>query len=194
MGRLFARNDTAALVAFGQICFLMMMASCLAITPSQLAVKRGLSFYGNHLQTIVPYCLGFALCVGLTALGLRRLAPVDAFRTRLRIALGAVLILMSLIPLTPYSVDQIFDYLHTVFAATLFAAAASLGTWLALWVLRSRLAYWALAAQAVSGLFALTAQLGWHDYMIPSQLAFQVSFAVLVVLGLVKRSTLARCE
>ncbi len=34
------------------------MASCLAINPSQLAVKRGLSYYGTqHTETIVPYSL-----------------------------------------------------------------------------------------------------------------------------------------
>jgi hypothetical protein len=186
MGQVLARHDPAAFVASGQACFLAMMASCLAIEPSQVALKRGLSFYGTHLQTVVPYSLGFALCVGLTAVGLTRLSPIDISATRLRLGLAALIGLMALIPLTPYSVDLVFDYLHIGITATVFTAGLALGTWLALRVLRTGLALSALAAQLGAGLLALTAQLGWHDYMIPSQLGFQLSFAVLVVLGILR--------
>lgn len=186
MGQLLARHDTAALVATGQACFLTMMASCLAIEPSEIALKRGLSFYGTHLSTVVPYSLGFALCVGLTAAGIRRLSPVDASATRLRVGLAALSGMMALIPLTPYSIDLVFDYLHIGITSIVFTSGLALGAWLALRVLRTRLAQSALAAQLAAGLFALTAQLGWQDYMIPSQLGFQIALAVLVVLGIVR--------
>jgi hypothetical protein len=168
-----------------------MMASCLAIEPSRLALKRGLSFYGNHAPTIVPYALGFALCIGLTATAIARLAPIDVPGTRLRAGLAGLAGLMTLIPLTPYSVDLVFDYLHIGVSATLFFVGLVLGVWLAVRVLRRRVAYSALAAQVAAGILALTAQLGWHDYMIPSQLAFQISLAVLIVLGIARGSRLA---
>ncbi len=192
MATLIARHRTAALVAAGQACFLAMMAACFAIEPSWLALKRGLSFYGNQLQTVVPYSLGFALSVGLSAGGIALLAPIDVSAKRLRIGLAALLGLMALIPLTPYSVDLVFDYVHIGISAALFGAGLLFGLWLALRVLRRRIAYGAVSAQFAAGLLALTAQLGWHDYMIPSELAFQLALGVLVVLGTATRSTLAR--
>jgi hypothetical protein len=179
-------NGTATLVAGGQACFLVMMGSCLAIKPSELAVKRGLSFYGNHLETIVPYAIGFALCIGLTAAAVARFSAGSSDGRRLRAALAAVLGLMALVPLTPYSVDLVLDYLHITISALLFALAFALGAWLGLRLLPKRVARAAFAVQAVAGSFALSAQLGWHDYMIPSQLVFQLALTVLVVLGIAR--------
>lgn len=181
------RSRTAALVAGGQACFVAMMAACLAIEPSQVAIKRGLSFYGNDLRTVVPFALGFFLCIALTGAGLARLAVRDAFRRHLRASLVVLLVLMALVPLTPYSVDLLFDYLHTVISALLFACGFLLGAWLALRVLRGRLACGSFSVQAGAGIVALAAQLGWLDYMIPSQLVFQLALSLLVVLGIVRR-------
>lgn len=187
MGTALTREQTAALVAGGQACFLGMMAWCLTIQPSAVALKRGLSFYGNEPATIVPYTLGFALCVALTGAALVRLGTRDAFTRRLRTRLTGLLSLMAFVPLTPYSVDLAFDYLHIGVSALLFFTGLVLGAWLALRVLRSVLATSSFSLQVVAGLLALTAQLGWNDYMIPSQLAFQIALAVLVVLAIVTR-------
>lgn len=187
VGTATVREQTAALVAGGQACFLGMMAWCLTIQPSALAIKRGLSFYGNEPETLVPYSLGFALCIGLTALALARLRSGDAFTRRLRTRLAALVSLMAFVPLTPYSVDLAFDYLHIGVSALLFIVGFVLGAWLALRVLDGLLAWAPFSVQLAAGVLALTAQLGWHDYMIPSQLAFQVALAVLVVAAIVKR-------
>jgi hypothetical protein len=161
MARLIARHETAMLVAGGQACFLAMMASCVAIEPSMQAVKRGLSFYGNDLNTIVR-------------------------------SLVVIVALMTLVPLTPYSVDLLFDYVHIGITTLLFSAGLLVGTWLALRVVRTRIAPWLCAVQVTAGALVLAAQIGWHVYMIPSQLVFQSSLAVLVVLGLAKRAPAQR--
>lgn len=180
------------LVAGGQACFLAMMASCVAIEPSMQAVKRGLSFYGNDLNTIVPYALGFALCVGLTGVALARLHVRDRLVLHLRRSLVVIVALMTLVPLTPYSVDLLFDYVHIGITTLLFSAGLLVGTWLALRVVRMRIAPWLCAVQVTAGALVLAAQIGWHVYMIPSQLVFQGSLAVLVVLGLAKRAPAQR--
>jgi hypothetical protein len=182
------RFPAATLVAGGQACFVAMMAACLAIEPSWLAVKRGLSFYGNDLHTIVPFALGFVLCIGLTTVGLVRFGARDAFRRHLRAVLAVMLALMALIPLTPYSVDLFFDYAHTAIASLLFGTGFVVGAWLALRVLRGRLACGSFSVQTCAGVVALAAQLGWLDYMIPSQLVFQIALALLIVLGILHRA------
>jgi hypothetical protein len=184
--------ETPALLATGQAAFLAMMASCLAIRPSPLAVQRGLSFYGNQAETIVPYVAGFAACVALTALGVARLRGGDAFLRRFRLGTTTIVGLMALVPLTPYSVDLVVDYLHIGITTVLFSSALLFGAWLGCVVLRRPLALAAVATETAAGVLVLTAQVGLHDLMIPSQLVFDVAFAVLVVMAAAHLAAQAR--
>jgi len=168
-------------VVAGQALFLVMMGVCWAIEPSQTAVRRGLSFYGNEPRTVVPYTAGFVLAIGLAAIGLRRHREGGR---RLRWAVGAVVALMIPIPLTPYRVDAIVDYLHIGTSAMLFASALAVGGWIALCRLRGYRDRALFGLQALAALAILTGQTGLHDYMIPSEVAFQLVMVVLVVLGM----------
>jgi hypothetical protein len=120
------------LIVSGEFWFLTMMLSCLVIEPSSLAVRRGLSYYGTSLATIVPYLLGFGIPIATTALGFARISPGDATGQRLRHFVAVVLALMLAIPLTPYSIDLIFDWLHIGAAAALFASGLVFGGWITL--------------------------------------------------------------
>ncbi len=175
------REEAVRLVVFGQGCFVLTMLGCVAIEPSWLAVKRGLSYYGNEPSTVGPYAVGFAVCILLTAMGLRRLRPLALPARRFRSAAALVLALMVPIPLTPYTVDPIIDWLHQGAAAVLFSAGLIVAGWLALHCLRDRRAHLLFALQALTGVSILAAQAGLDDYMIPSELAFQLVFAALVV-------------
>ena len=119
------------LTVSGELWFLTMMLSCLAIEPSWDAVRRGLSYYGNSGATIVPYALGFGLSIVMTALGLAQIDPDDAAGNRFRRFVAIVLALMLAIPFTPYRLDLIFDWLHIGAATALFASGLVLGGWLA---------------------------------------------------------------
>jgi hypothetical protein len=182
MTRLLHRQPgTSLLIALGQVCFLLMMGVCIAIEPSRVAIKEGLSFYGNQARTIVPFVLGFVLCVGLTLLALKRFWSIATPSARtLRRALLLLVAVMALVPLTPDSVDRIFDYTHMGVSAVLFCFALALGGWLALVVVRCFTACCTWFVQWSAGCLALCAQLGLHDYMIPSQLAFQLALWLLV--------------
>jgi hypothetical protein len=170
-------------VTLGQLSFLAMMGACLAIHPSAVAIQRGLSFYGNQAETVVPFALGFAVCVAFTGLGVVCLGGGDALRRRFRLGTGTILALMALVPLTPYSVDLVLDYLHIGVTTALFSAALGFALWLAFALLRRRLAFAAVGAQAGGGLLALTAQVGWDDLMIPAQLVSQIAFSAVFVMA-----------
>ena len=184
----------ALLLLCGQLCFLAMMVCCLAIEPSALALKRGLSYYGTHVETVVPYALGFALCVGLTALGIARIGNGSTSLRRLRLALGAIAALLAAIPLTPYSVDLVFDWLHIGFTAALFAFALIVGWWVAVRLREDSFVRGLVAAETAGGVLVLVAQVGLLDFMIPVEVCFQLAFALLVVraLRLLQRRTAER--
>src|SRR5579871_2566719 len=113
--------EAVRLVVLGQVCFVATMLVCCSISPSWVAVRLGLSYYGNDLRTVFPYALGFVLCVALTGAGLKRLRPPSARGRRLQQALAGVLALMLLIPLTPYRLDAVLEWLHLGIATALFA-------------------------------------------------------------------------
>jgi hypothetical protein len=177
------RGRAVAYLVSGECCFLTMMVICYAIEPSSIAVKRGLSYYGNYVATGVPYALGFGSSIALMALGLTRIESSSATVERFRCAVAAELALMASIPLTPYRVDLVFDWLHTGMAAVLFASGFALGGWLVLrlrdWF--TRILY---VIESGAGIAILTEQLGIHDYMIPSELVFQLAAFGLIVHGI----------
>ena len=155
-----------------------------AIHPSRVAVKRGLSYYGTHLDTIVPYSVGFILCAAFTALAMSRMQRDTLHVRRLRAFLIVFLTLLVAILFTPYSVDLVFDWLHIGLSAFLFGVTIIAGTWLALCVVGGLVGHGLLGAQVAGGGLSLAAQLGALDYMIPSQFLFQTAFSILLVRAL----------
>jgi hypothetical protein len=176
--------SAARFVVCGQVCFVAMMGCCLAIHPSRVAVKRGLSYYGTHLDTIVPYSVGFILCAAFTALAVSRMQRDALHVRRLRAFLIVILTLLVAILFTPYSVDLIFDWLHIGLSAFLFGVTIVAGIWLALRVVGGLVGHGLLGAQVAGGGLSLAAQLGALDYMIPSQFLFQTAFSILLVRAL----------
>jgi hypothetical protein len=157
------------------------MAGCYALEPSAAAVRLGLSYYGNHLATVGPYLTGFGLCIALTVVGLTRLRARDAATQRFRKGVGLVTALMLPIPLTPYSIDTVFDWLHLGAVACLFIAGYALGFWLVLAERADRTSVALFALQTLAAISIAAAQFGLNDYMIPSELTFQVALVLLVV-------------
>jgi hypothetical protein len=159
-----------------------MMVCCFAIEPSWVAVRQGLSYYGNYVATGVPYAIGFGLAIALTGLGVARIQSRGATVRRFRVAVAAVLALMASVPLTPYQLDLVFDWLHIGVATVLFCSGLAFGGWLVL-RLDDRPTRFLYAIESGAGVAILTAQLGIHDYMIPSELAFQLAAFGLIVQG-----------
>ncbi len=170
-------------VVSGECAFVLLMLACCAIQPSWAAVKRGMSYYGNSVATGVPFGAGFAILISLSALGLAGLDCGSAPARRFRDAVAGLLALMAIVPLTPYAVDIVFDWLHMGIVTTLFLAGLALGAWLALG-LRDRLTVALFLIEAAAGISIFAAELGVQDYMIPSELVFQAAAFALVLRGI----------
>ncbi|HEY4346593.1 MAG TPA: hypothetical protein VGM80_03325 [Gaiellaceae bacterium] len=174
-------GEAIRFVICGQAAFLATILACCAIEPSWPAIQTGLSYYGNDMTTIPPYVAGFVTSIGLTAAGLRRL-PGSARRVRrFRTGVALILALMVPIPLTPYRADVIVDWLHYAAAGTLFTAGLVLGGWLVFHCVGDRASACLFGAQILAGAAVVSAQAGLNDFMLPSELAFQLVLVALVV-------------
>lgn len=170
-------------IVWGQALFAAMMGLCLLQRPAAEAVEGGLSYYGVHVDTAVPFVAGVAGCALLTAVAILWIDSGAPWLPRLRNAILTVLVLMIGVPATPYSVDIVMDWLHTGISVVLFVVALLVGGWIAVLV-RTFAAVVLVSLQALSGLVAGAAQIGLVALMIPSQLAFQFAFAALVAAAL----------
>ncbi len=123
-----ARRPVAYIVA-AQLSFLLLLAVCVRINPTGLTSYNGVSYYGAHLRTLVPYALAFVLTGSLLVLSARSLPPLGACRT-MRRGLTVLAGLLLAIVLTPYSLGTPVNVVHTIAAACLFLEQLWLGLWL----------------------------------------------------------------
>jgi hypothetical protein len=88
---------------------------------------------------------------------------------------------MILVPLTPYRLDLVFDWLHIGIVTLLFASGLLLGLWLTFRFRRSHYAKLWFALEAMAGVSIFAAQLGFENDMIPSELTFHFSLLGLII-------------
>jgi hypothetical protein len=168
-------------LSVGQAVLVALIGSCLLLEPSSVAIKRGLSFYGNDPLTIVPYTSAFVFAIACSTIGLLKMREAGSDVRRVRATIGAVLSLMVAIPLTPYSIDIVFDWFHIGATVVLFSAGFALGAWIAFRVARATVTCVLFGVEAAAAVAVLTAQIGLQNYMLPGELVFQVGVSTLIV-------------
>jgi hypothetical protein len=180
MSRVSAHWPAIAPIVLGQVAFVVLMALCIAMRPSREALERGLSFYGNDLDTGIPFGLAIVTSGVLTCVALRRLRPRAGCDTCFQRGTAAIVALTLLIPFTPYRVSLILDYVHVALTSVVFTAALGFGIWIAWRLLGYRAALLTSTTQVAAAVLALTAQLRLDALMIPAEIVFEVAFGLLV--------------
>src|SRR5487761_1919560 len=113
---LHMRSEAARLVGWGQIGLWSLLAVCIALHPG-LVLKRdegGLSNYGVHLKTVIPYSLALLSATACTYGAARRLRvdARDAVVMRAVLHVYALLVALSLMSTYLYRSSNLLDDLH----------------------------------------------------------------------------------
>lgn len=170
---------------YSQLSLALFLGVCIALHPG-LVLKwneAGLSNYGIHIKTAIPYTLAFALS-GVFAF---RAARLMTGRTRAvevaRVVLGAyaLLCLAVLASTYGYSRTPTLHHIHVIVGITLmlFEPAASL--WCYLQVHATRHAGWWLGVEAVGLALAVIDYEAVLHVLFLAQLFTGVGFGVLLV-------------
>lgn len=168
-------------ILLGQLVLYGGLTTCILILPSGLSSNDGISYYGTHAQTVIPYAFGL---IGAAIFGwLAANALTEPSLRIVRLSLDIYGFLMLGVIMTPYGTGRWMNDAHTLISVTLFSLQTLLGVWFA-----SKLATWwswlliliAVGAGFISILFISPT----HGFLLQAQLVFQVAFGVLVVLGL----------
>lgn len=83
--------------------------------------------------------------------------------------------------LTPYSVNVVFDWAHTILGAAVFILQLVLGAHLLDWTGGDAWIAGFLLTQLASGVFCAIFVLPKHGFLIQGQLAFQLAFGALLI-------------
>lgn len=112
-------------VAIGQVAFAAFIALCVALHPGFVlkANEGGISNYGVHAKTLVPYTLALGLASLFSLRGARSIRVRDGRSRRVRLVLNAYGALMALTLVTtyPYTLDVALKDLHDGVGAVVFA-------------------------------------------------------------------------
>jgi hypothetical protein len=169
-------------VAAGQIGFALFIALCVALSPHYVlkANEGGISNFGVHLRTIVPYSIALLLPAAFTYAASRLVAPANSRLRHIQIILGAysALILLTLLTTYTYKIDEPFKVVHIGVGAiiTIFEMGATLWMYRQLHALLA-----ALVVQVIGFVLATLTIFGALHLLFVTQILVGVPFAWFLV-------------
>jgi len=168
-----------------QVGFYGFIAVCTILLPGFLFSRDegGLSNFGVHALTIVPFTLAFlvgSICLWLTA----RLLPAKTLhRQQLKLILTILsgLTVAVLLSTYPYQLNLWLNSIHAAFAAGLLAAEVVAGIWFHNELLHDRLNTVLLYAELLGFVLAALTLAGVIDILFASQILTGGTFGWLMV-------------
>lgn len=166
-----------------QVSFFVFLLIAVFMTTGGFKYNRGLSFYGEHWTSALPYGAGFMACdyFLLSAASLLPKAPPESKRLALLINLLAALLIAVL--LTPNTVNSFFNWSHTIASSVLFLYELYFSIWFARLCFSDRLVWLLIGLQFLSGVLAMLSNFHVVFYLSEGTLVFQLVFSTLLVYG-----------
>lgn len=169
-----------------QLCLSGGLVTCIATRPGGLGTNNGISYYGTHWQTFLPYAVALLGSAFYTRRALLAVAPtVPASRPRPRLDLARTAnwfaILLLLVAVTPYSLGLFFDWVHTLVSAILFVLQLLLAVALIRWTDGGAPSLCLLFAQLMGALIAARYVLPKHGFLLHGQVLFELAFGALLI-------------
>jgi hypothetical protein len=146
--------------------------------------EGGVSNYGIHRVTIVPYTLAFLLCGIFILQAVRFIPRTPRSYILLRYALCALacLLLIGLTTTYTYKINTSFKNLHVVSVILIFCFEMAMAIWISLVLDRNWANILLLAIQALGFTIALLTYIGTMHLLFVSQIITSLAFGVLLVL------------
>lgn len=174
-------HGAARYLIFGELGFLALIAVCIVIRPWGLSANQGISYYGNHADTLIPYVLALSTSSYFTFKAAGALPSNHKWFRSLRLPLNLFAAGFIGIVATPYSLNTYFSWAHEIIGALLFGAQLILTlsltaeegyppSMVALLIIQ-------ILGVVIGGL-SLQFQ---HGYLLQGQLVFQLAFGLILI-------------
>ncbi len=126
------RPRVLTVVTASQVCFVALLGVCVALQPG-LVIKPnegGVSNYGVHWETVVPYTLAYALDAGLLVIAARLLDSTASAGLRRVFWALSILLVLTLVSTYDYTSVSALKHVHDVVGAVLVIFEGACTPWL----------------------------------------------------------------
>jgi hypothetical protein len=168
-------------LVLAQACLLGGLLLCIAFRPDGLGANDGISYYGIFRQTVIPYAIAILGSAIFMRRALRSTAPASAAPNYIRGLANLVAAMSAGVVLTPYSLNTLFDWVHTALGAAVFALQLVLAWQFLGWTGGDNWIAFFFGVQFLSGVVAAVFVLPKHGFLIQAQVAFQFAFGALLI-------------
>ncbi len=179
------RGRASSSVLYAQLSLALFLALCISLQPGMVLKwnEAGLSNYGVHIKTAVPYSLAFSVCALLTFVAARRLEGTSTPRLRLRVLLVTygILNLLALASTYGYTLNAPPKHWHMVVGISLMLFEPLGALWLFPHVEGRTAARWWLGAELAGLVLGVIDFAAILHILFLAQLVTGVSFGVLLV-------------
>lgn len=166
---------------FAQASFFLCLLISIFITTKGFSDNRGLSYYGEHLDTLIPFALGFCLCDFFLLKVARLLPELNKQLAVFTVPLQVLSILLISIVLTPDNLNSLFNVLHIIASSALFLFELLFSIWLIIRWHKSATSWLLLIAQFTAGIIAAMSEFQVTHFLSESSLFYQLFFSSLLI-------------
>jgi hypothetical protein len=177
----FARSSL--LIALGQVSLLVALGICFRFSPHAYQSRTGISSYGVHWPTIVPYTIGFALA-SATAISAAYYLPSHGQGQRImRLVLYLLggLYMAVLLSTFPYQIGQPYNYLHVAAGSLLYGVKLALAFWFTFAVHKNTLAGTLFGILLAGVVLTFVSYIRVTDYLLLGQMITGLAFSIILV-------------
>jgi hypothetical protein len=178
------RWSTSSLVIGSQLALAAALASCVPLMPNFLfsSTMGGVSNYGVHARTVVPYSAGIVIAALLLLRASAQLALTGQDRVlALLCRITGALLLLNLLSTYPYQVAAPWDVLHKGCAILLAVAELVGAIAVAVLLLRDRAGYIAMTVAVVAFAVMALTLFGLLHVLFVAEVTTGVAFGILLV-------------
>jgi hypothetical protein len=167
---------------------------CFAILPRYAHSQSGVSNYGAHLETVVPYSLAFIIA-SVGALAAARAMPKQNTTHQLfarALSLLGVLYIAVLLSTYPYQLTGPFRNLHIATGMLLYGLIIVLATWCTFFIRKDILAGILFGMLLVGVGLTLISFFKIINYLLLGQMLTGLSFSLIIIRGAIAINTMSK--
>jgi len=165
-------------ILIGQVGLFISLIICALLIRSQNVISDGISYFGVHRKTIIPYAAGIIFC-SLSVIKATTYITIDSLQV-LKRALQTVSVLLIGLLLTPYTINTFFNWAHMTVGTLIFLIEMAISIWIVIMTDRDYFYIVLFLIQFTSGVVALLSLIGTVNLLFYGQFIYQIAFAFLL--------------
>lgn len=177
---------------YSQLLLLFFLSVCFLIRPEVILKSEGLSAFGVHIQTVVPYAIAYLLCSYFIGRSVKYMRHNSNPYKIIFYSINTIAILFIALVFTPYAINAGFNWIHTVISTSLFLIELGLIIYLTIITKDNFINILLIIGQIMSGIIAMysvdpsPSVIGGLNLLLQGEVLFQFFFDIGMIIIFLK--------